>query len=251
MTGISVITAASRELPVLKRLMAQFAAQTNRDFEHIIVYDGPPPEEIKEYFRGIESGAMRFIWLAQKDGRYGSEPRNHGIGLSRGDWIVFADDDDYYAPSYLEAFRELNLEEGELGVVRMNNYGTVVPRHDMHEFPRLAHVGTPCCLFAGKILRENEELRWTYDNNYDHDYQFVKRYVERVKPRVRLNPRVVVKAGNASLFAKNKLSGRRLEQYLSWREPNFFAEWFNPVKNDCRIYRKLNELGRLFAGTQR
>jgi glycosyltransferase involved in cell wall biosynthesis len=244
---ITVVTAASRGLAEMQRLCQQFDRQTFQNFEHIVVYDGPPPSDVQVFFSKQGDGRVRFDWLSAREGRYGTAPRNRGIELSKGQWIVFADDDDLYHPDYLAAFRDLNLADNELGVVRMNNYGTVVPRHAMKEFPRHAHVGTPCCAFHGETLRKSDDLRWTYDGGYDHDFQFVTEYVRKTQPRIRLNPRVLVKAGNSSLFDASKLSGKRLKDYLNWHEPNAWMEYFSPAKSDCWLHRKMNSLGKLFV----
>jgi len=46
MPMISVITPASRGVKELSQLLRDFRNQTYKDFEHIIVYDGEPSEEI-------------------------------------------------------------------------------------------------------------------------------------------------------------------------------------------------------------
>jgi glycosyltransferase involved in cell wall biosynthesis len=250
MPVFSVITAASRPRAIIDRFREQFRAQTLRDFEHVVVYDGPAPRDVVEFF-ALETAADArcvFAQLAEREGRYGTAPRNRGIELARGDFLVFADDDDLYHPDYLQSFADLALDENTLGVVRMSNYGTVIPRHSMAEFPRHCHVGTPSCCFPARWFRGTHALRWAYDGNYSHDFEFVKAGMECYHPRVKLNPRVVVRAANERIMdAQGVVNGARA-RYLNWEEPNRWLRQFSPAKSDRRLARALYRLGLFISG---
>lgn len=240
----SVITAASRPQATLQRLVEQFQAQTFTDFEHIVVYDGPPPSDVKEYFDAIaeEDERFRFAWLEEPDRRSGTAPRNHGIDLARGRFIVFADDDDLYHPDYLRAFHDVRPDDKTLAVVRMNNYGAVVPRHRIRDFPQWGHVGTPSCAFPARWFRESPELRWGYDGNNDHDFRLVKQCVEQFRPRIKLNPRVLVKAANTLIVSEHGITGAAREQYLQWNRSAWWERLLSPSRSDAWLSRKLYAL---------
>jgi len=95
---ISVITPASRGVKELTNLLNDFKNQTFRDFEHIIVYDGIPSKEIIYLMNNMANPWTRFCHIKKDLGNMkespGTNPRNHGINISKGEYLVFADDDD-------------------------------------------------------------------------------------------------------------------------------------------------------------
>lgn len=197
----SVITAASRSLEVMKNLRACFEKQTFKDFEHIIVYDGPPPEDIKKYLVGEP---VVFDFLPVKDGRYGTAPRNRGTELASGEFIIFADDDDYYSEYYLQAFADLEPDNNSLCVVRMNDYGRILPGVPINKFPQNCDVGTPMCCFP-RIWFDNINIRWEYHGGYSHDFEFVKKCTDTYKPIIKYSDKVVVAARNLGRLAEYDL----------------------------------------------
>jgi glycosyltransferase involved in cell wall biosynthesis len=247
---ISVITAASRPLEILQRLRAQFRAQSFQAFEHVVVYDGPAPVDVREWMQRECTADNRLVFaeLPEREGKYGTAPRNRGIELARGESIVFADDDDLYHPDYLRCFADARLNERTLGLVRMNNYGTVIPRHPVRRFPEECHVGTPSCCYPARWFRERRELRWEYDGRYSHDFELVKTAVELFRPRVKLIPRVVVKAANERIMSEHGITGERRARYLSWDEPNLWLRLFSPAADDRWLFRQFYAAGQWLTG---
>ena len=197
----SVITAASRPLEIIRNLRFYFSMQTFKDFEHIIVYDGPAPDDVKDF---LEKEPVIFESLPEKEGHFGTAPRNRGIELATGKFIVFADDDDYYHEDYLQAFYSLDLDENTMGVVKMNNYGTAIPNKQMSNFPLHGDIGTPNCCYP-TCWFEDEDIRWGQDG-YGHDYVFIKLCYDTYKPIVKFCNRVVVSARNPDHLAAKGLT---------------------------------------------
>lgn len=78
--------------------------QSHEDLELIVVNDrdGVGSERV---LSGIDDPRLR---LVTSQGHRGvSAARNVGIGVSRGEWVAFLDDDDLARPNWLETWREL------------------------------------------------------------------------------------------------------------------------------------------------
>ena len=98
---ISVITPTKNRLNLLRETMDSVAAQTFRDWEHLVVDDGSDDgtaEEVAE--RAAKDPRIRYIpRTGEKAG--GNVCRNLGIAQSHSDLIVFLDSDDLLAPESL------------------------------------------------------------------------------------------------------------------------------------------------------
>jgi glycosyltransferase involved in cell wall biosynthesis len=73
--------------------------QTWPALEVIVVVDGTDPETVS-VLRTIADTRLRLIVLPEPCG--GSESRNAGIRIARGDWIAFLDDDDEWLPEKID-----------------------------------------------------------------------------------------------------------------------------------------------------
>lgn len=95
----SIITATHLRPALLARNLRSLRAQTFQDFEVIIVadaLDGGTAAICAELLREQDV----FI---KRGGRPGpAESRNLGMGHARGEWVVFLDDDDAFAPEHLQ-----------------------------------------------------------------------------------------------------------------------------------------------------
>ncbi|WP_077036277.1 glycosyltransferase family A protein [Pelomonas sp. KK5] len=96
----SIITATHLRPLLLQRALQSLRAQSFADFEVIVVADA--------WDRG--SAAVAVELLTERDSffkRSGppgpAASRNEGLKLARGEWVVFLDDDDSFAPHHLQA----------------------------------------------------------------------------------------------------------------------------------------------------
>lgn len=193
----------------MKQLRKCFKAQTIKDFEHIIVYDGVPPNDVRDFLLAED---VIFDYLPVKDNRYGTAPRNRGIELASGEFIIFADDDDYYHINYLKAFLDLSPDNESLCVVKMDDYGRIIPGAPLHLFPRGCDIGTPQCCFPS-IWLNNPGIRWGWKGDYAHDYQFISLCITTFKPKIKISSCVVVAARNVGRLKKEGLSDTLPFQY--------------------------------------
>lgn len=196
---VSVITPASRGADVLATLLNDFRNQTFKAFEHIIVYDGTPPQDVVDLMaKDCWHPHTRFIPIEKDTGDMkiapGTRPRNHGVSLATGDWCCFCDDDDRYKDSYLETF-VTGLQDNMINVVQMScqesrmykngreDHIVLIPEVGLPGFPICCHVGTPCFL-----VKREWALQEPWQHEPEHDFRFIKRIVHRFKPTIRVIP---------------------------------------------------------------
>ena len=196
MPKISVITPASRGVKELSNLLRDFRNQTYKDFEHVIVYDGEPSKEII-FLMNSEGGAhTRFCHIKKDMGDMkqspGTNPRNHGINISKGEYLVFCDDDDRYKDSYLESLI-MNTSGDAITVVQMSCQQSrmyrngdpdtivLVPEMGVYQFPVICHVGTPCF-----IVKREWAVAEPWRHEPEHDFRFIKRICDKFKPTIQI-----------------------------------------------------------------
>jgi len=87
----------------LLSLLYAFRAQTFRDWEVVVVHDGPGDEELDAVKRLLPPDErFRFYSTPTWAGRWGHPNREWGLSLTTGSLIGLANDDGWYAPVYLE-----------------------------------------------------------------------------------------------------------------------------------------------------
>mgnify|MGYP001167292196 CR=1 FL=1 len=194
---ISVITPFSRGIKELKQLIRDFKNQTFPNFEWIIVHDGNPSPEIAEFMGKNCPSFAKFVSIEKDRGDMktapGTKPRNHGLQMAKGDYVIFCDDDDRYKSSYLEIIAS-GMIDSSISVVQMSCQESriyrngnpqrivLVPEVGLSEFPVICHVGTPCFAVPRKWALEDP---WQHEP--EHDFRFIKRIVDKHKPTVFLN----------------------------------------------------------------
>lgn len=203
MPRVSVITPFSRGIKELTQILRDFKNQTFQDFEHILVSDGEPGKDIKDFIKKHEKDYnIRLCYVKKDFGNMliapGTRPRNKGIELSKADFVCFADDDDRYNCRYLETLVS-TASENSVSVVqmscqesRMYKNGSpdrivLIPEVGLPTFPMICHVGTPCFMVPRKWALEEP---WQHEP--EHDFRFIKRIMDKFKPQVFFSPRMLV-----------------------------------------------------------
>ena len=197
MPKISVITPFSRGIKELAQLLRDFKNQTYQDFEHIIVRDGDTPKDIQNFIDNHKNDYnIRYISIPKDPGNMkqapGTNPRNHGIRISQGEYCYFFDDDDRAKDTLLETLIS-NCHDNIIGVVQMSCQQSrmykdgdpeiivLVPEIDIHMFPVICHVGTPCY-----IVKREWAVEEPWRHEPEHDFRFIKRICEKFKPMVQI-----------------------------------------------------------------
>jgi glycosyltransferase involved in cell wall biosynthesis len=193
--AVSVITPFSRGIKEITQLLRDFKNQTFRDFEHIIVSDGTPSKEVFEYIKKNRPVYTRFVSIRKDNGNMkiapGTAPRNYGISIAQGDYVVFFDDDDRAKDTYLESLIT-GMRDNLISVIQMSCQESrmfkdgdptrtrLIPEAGMPYFPIICHVGTPCFIVPRKWA-----LECPWRDEREHDFRFINRIVEKYHPQIR------------------------------------------------------------------
>ena len=131
---LSVIIPAYNSARFLGETLDALLTQTLRDVEIVVVDDGST-DETRDVVRAYQKKTSAIRLIAQENAGV-SAARNRGLGEATGDYVVFLDADDFYAPDTLEAFVTRAKETGaDLVLGRLCNYtdGAVTGMHAMAE----------------------------------------------------------------------------------------------------------------------
>jgi len=96
----SVILPTHNRRVLLQRAVDSVLQQVYDKWELIVVDDGSTDDTVS-YLRSVQDERIKVISIEHNER---SIARNEGIEASRGDYICFLDDDDYYLPDYLSQF---------------------------------------------------------------------------------------------------------------------------------------------------
>ncbi|MGE3143131.1 MAG: glycosyltransferase [Hyphomonadaceae bacterium] len=119
---VSVITRTLDRPAFLKRAIASVAAQSYRGATHIIVNDGGDGDALRRLIRAAECDLSRLVFIDCAK-NFGMEAAaNIALRESQSDYVAVHDDDDAWAPTFLE--RTVSFLESEEG----RRYGGVVTR---------------------------------------------------------------------------------------------------------------------------
>ena len=199
---ISVITPFSRGVKELSQLIRDFRNQTFKNFEHIIVNDGPVPDDVKNFIKDHQTDYNIHFMSVEKNMALmsnipkspGVGPRNYGLSIAKGDFVYFADDDNRYKSSLLETLLG-GMTESRISAVQVAcrksriskngdpNQIAIIPEIGLPTFPMVCHVDTACLLVPRKWALKDP---WKFDGNTG-DFTFLKRIIERNKPEIVMN----------------------------------------------------------------
>ena len=112
--GISVIIPTHNRSSLLVKAVESARGQTYRAFE-IIIVDDASEDDTKETVKGLLNDQVKYIRLETSHG--GSGARNVGIEATRGKYVAFLDDDDFWLPEKLERQVEVLERSPHVGVI--------------------------------------------------------------------------------------------------------------------------------------
>lgn len=103
---VSAVITTRNRLDLLQRAIESVRQQTYKNIQLIVVDDGSI-DNTKEWCNN-----QSFDYIRIKSGKGGNYARNLGIQASKGEYVAFLDDDDYWSPSKIEKQVNQLLESG-------------------------------------------------------------------------------------------------------------------------------------------
>lgn len=111
---VSIVLPTRNRTHVLGRALHSVLAQTVEDFEVLVVDEGST-DDTADVLATIPDRRVRSVRLDDNVGV--SRARNVALALARGQWIAFLDDDDEWAPTYLERQLEVAASRPDAEVI--------------------------------------------------------------------------------------------------------------------------------------
>lgn len=252
---VSVIIPTYNGSTQLARAIESCLAQTYQNIEIIVVDDNPPNDIARKLTEKVMmrySANSNVSYVKHETNKNGAAARNTGFQHSKGEYIAFLDDDDYYLPKRIElsvTFLERNPKYGGLIVGAQINRkdGTVssllIPKQNLTVRQLLLDegiIGTGSNIFLRKeIIDEINGFDDTFERR--QDIEFMIRVCNITK--IGFCPNIlVVKDNNGT---SNIPSYEKMMSVLSQFNKKFERDINNLSADDKRAF-KLNEAKTLF-----
>lgn len=163
---VSMVVTAHKYVDTLGCLLFSLKCQTYKNWEAIVVHDGPAPPEIHTLLRDrVQDSRIRMIETPEVRGTWGHYSRQPGIEACEGDVIGITNEDNYYVPVYLEAMLHTLLTD-EAHMVYCDyvhnyfNYSYFTPN-------RLREVGfdVGCWLARANLVKATPWIYYEFDGD--------------------------------------------------------------------------------------
>lgn len=180
-----IIATYNRGKILVERTIPSILAQTYENFEIIVVGDHCI-DNTAELIKKIDDPRVRFFDMPRR-GNYpkhfacrwfvqGVPPRNKGLGLARGAWLVCISDDDFLLPNHLETllrFAQGNDYEFVSAAYTYEKQGKVLLQDRSRENPRIGGMATWMYRSYLKFFKWNiNSWRKYWDRPCDYDLRF-------------------------------------------------------------------------------
>jgi GT2 family glycosyltransferase len=109
--SVSVIIPTYNRYPLLCEAIDSVLAQTDQDFELIVVDDGSTDDT--PAVRSTYGDRLHYVY---QDRKGVSTARNRGVDLAKGEWICFLDSDDLWRPQKLKIQKEEMKRDSQLQI---------------------------------------------------------------------------------------------------------------------------------------
>ncbi len=129
---LSIVCVTYKRPKLLKVLIESFLAQTIQNFEILVMHDGPDEETrlILEDYAKNYPGKVTPYFSDNRYNDYGHSLRDLGIAMCKSQYLLLTNDDNYYAPVFIENMFEA-IETQKLDIV----YCDMVHSHVFPELP--------------------------------------------------------------------------------------------------------------------
>lgn len=134
--AVSIIIPVYNVENYLEECLDSLLAQTMQDFEIICVDDGSTDHSYEILKRYAQQDTR--IQILQQKNQYAGVARNRGLAIAQGEYVIFLDSDDFFAPQFLElmlqAAREHQTDVVLCGGRRYNSQTRILS--EKHDFLR-------------------------------------------------------------------------------------------------------------------
>lgn len=240
---VSVIIPTYGRPTLLKRSIQSVIDQTYNNYEIIIVDDNnPESSERQETENTIQDciNKANIIYIKHDKNRNGAAARNTGIANSRGQFVCFLDDDDWFLPNKLRVQIDYLVNNSDVQAVYcgwIKNGVQIFPRYSGNLTKELLMMDyqpmTPTLMFRREALLSLNGFDESFKRH--QDYELMLRFFRKYNVSY-VNECLVEIGGNDG---ENNLYGEDLENLKS----NFLKQFKNEI--DCLeikypgIYKKI------------
>lgn len=141
---ISVVIPTFRRAQSLERALRSLEAQTDTDFEVVVVCDGDDPETKR--LSATFQTSIPLKWVFNRTNQYAAAARNVGANAAEGNILLFLDDDATAGPDWIRIHRSHHEAENV-------NRPILVLGRTVHSYER------PAASRSERLLREERETR--------------------------------------------------------------------------------------------
>ncbi|WP_299155699.1 glycosyltransferase family 2 protein [uncultured Christiangramia sp.] len=125
---VSIIMATYNRAHLIVESLISIQNQTFENWECIIIDDGSTDETSAQLKPYLSDSRFRYLTRSAKHKKGLPGCRNYGIGLAKGDYIIFFDDDDIAHPQNLEiCVKELKTSKADFCHYKKRSFTTVIP----------------------------------------------------------------------------------------------------------------------------
>jgi glycosyltransferase involved in cell wall biosynthesis len=202
----------------LSRLCESVDRQTQADWEHLVVVDMPQDRLTKDHRQVLESVPSNpnrsYFYCDRNHKNYGHTCRHQVWEHAKGDYILYVDDDDYFADK--DALKALDTVTEPWAIFPVLRHGKLFFKIP----PGVWKTGT------GMFMHKREIGRWPDSDVYDTDGSFVEQLKQNHKYQVvDSGPIVALPKSNFGIASAGSWFGDVLIQLVSlWNRFRYYAK---------------------------
>lgn len=246
---ISVIVPVYNASQYLRECIESILSQSFRDFELILVNDGSTDDSLS-ICESYKSQDDRIRIISGANGGV-SKARNRGLDVAKGEWITFADADDYFLEDALLTLYERAMQTGTDLVLAnalklKNGKSSELHRLKNEVLPNaiisIKHFALWGYLFNADIIRKNR-LRFIDGLAYSEDRIFIYQMARYCKTIAFCNKPIYVYRINETSACSSQDGVRKASHHLDAAyHLNQFAQIYR--KDDKVVYNYLHRQSR-------
>ncbi len=266
---VSVIIPCYNAENTIRSTIDSLKGQTYKDFEVVFVNDGSTDNTLNVIEDHMMDSGIRYTIITQQNGGV-SLARNTGIGISKGEYIMFLDGDDIYHWRMIEylvgqmesmktdtAFCSYSRNIDDLLNVKYHNVSgvTLLDNYKLQEYFLFNYIpcGMPMFIYKKQVI-DKFKIQFTPNTKYGEDREFAWKYLCHCNSGAAIdmelygyynNPKSAV--NNVSIDKMDLLTAiYRVDEYLEKNSSSFY-----PVFHKLASSRTLWAILKTFSKANR